>query len=212
MFDTDSAESGDFSKMKNGIIEKLDEYRAKGVENIVLDMRGNSGGDSQVVKAIAEIFAPEGEHYYATDGKWDDETGCYLTDPETGKFVEGKKNYFIGENLWDGNVIILVNANSVSAADHLTYVMQGMENVTVFGFTESNGSSQGIGGIKLENGQFIFSNALLLDENGDVLIDSGADYESGNDIDVRVPLDEKAIEALFVNGEDYLMQYVLDMF
>ncbi len=210
MFDSDSAASGDFSKMKNGIIEKLDEYRAKGVENIVLDMRGNSGGDSQVVKAIAEIFAPAGEHYYATDGKWDDEAGCYLTDPETGKFVEGKKNYFTGKNLWDGNVIILVNANSVSAADHLTYVMQGMENVTVFGFTESNGSSQGIGGIKLENGQFVFSNALLLDENGDVLIDSGADYESGNDIDVRVPLDEKAIEALFINGEDYLMQQAIE--
>lgn len=210
MFDTDSAASGDFSVMKNGIIEKLDEYRAKGVENIVLDMRGNSGGDSQVVKAIAEIFAPAGEHYYATDGKWDDEAGCYLTDPETGKFAEGKKNYFTGENLWKGNVIILVNANSVSAADHLTFVMQGMKNVTVFGFTEPNGSSQGIGGIKLENGQFVFSNALLLDENGDVLIDSGADYESGNDIDVRVPLDEKAIEALFVNGEDYLMQYALE--
>lgn len=212
MFDTDSAASGDFSKMKNGIIKKLDEYRAKGVENIVLDMRGNSGGDSKVVKAIAEIFAPEGEHYYATDGKWDDEAGCYLTDPETGKFAEGKKNYFTGENLWKGNVIILVNANSVSAADHLTFVMQGMENVTVFGFTEPNGSSQGIGGIKLENGQFVFSNALLLDENGDVLIDSGADYESGNDIDVRVPLDEEAIEALFVNGEDYLMQYALGLY
>ena len=210
MFDTDSAASGDFSKMKKGIIEKLDEYRAKGVENIVLDMRGNSGGDSQVVKAIAEIFAPEGEHYYATDGKWNDEAGCYLVDPETGRFVEGKKHYFTGENLWKGNVIILVNANSVSAADHLTFVMQGMENVTIFGFTEPNGSSQGIGGIKLENGQFVFSNALLLDENGDVLIDSGADYESGNDIDVRVPLDEEAIEALFVNGEDYLMQYALE--
>ncbi|MBP1546129.1 MAG: peptidase S41 [Oscillospiraceae bacterium] len=209
MFDSDSAASGDFSQMKNGIIEKLDEYSAKGVENIVLDMRCNSGGDSQVVKAIAEIFAPVGEHYYATDGKWDDEAGCYLTDPETGRFVKGKDNYFTGENLWDGNVIILVNANSVSAADHLTYVMQGMENVTVVGFTEPNGSSQGIGGIKLENGQFIFSNALLLDENGDVLIDSGADYESGNDIDIRVPLDEEAIEALFVKGEDYLMQKAL---
>ena len=210
MFDTDSAASGDFSIMKNGIIEKLDEYRTKGVENIVLDMRGNSGGDSQAVKAIAEIFAPIGEHYYATDGKWDDKAGCYLTDPETGKFAEGKKNYFTGENLWGGNVIILVNANSVSAADHLTFVMQGMENVTVFGFTEPNGSSQGIGGIKLENGQFVFSNALLLDENGDVLIDSGADYESGNDIDVRIPIDEKAIEALFIKGEDYLMQQALD--
>ncbi len=210
MFDSDSGESGDFSEMKNGIIEKLDEYRAKGVENIVLDMRGNSGGDSKVVKAIAEIFAPIGEHYYATDGKWDDEAGCYLTDSETGRFVEGKDNYFTGENLWGANVIILVNANSVSAADHLTYVMQGMENVTVVGFTEPNGSSQGIGGIKLENGQFVFSNALLLDENGDVLIDSGDDYESGNDIDIRVPLDEEAVEALFVKGEDYLMKKALD--
>ncbi|MBQ2823256.1 MAG: peptidase S41 [Oscillospiraceae bacterium] len=211
MFDSDSDKTGDFSKMKNGIIEKVDEYRAENFENIVLDLRDNVGGSSDVVKVIAEIFSPEGEHYYATDGKWDDEAGCYLTDKATGKFVEGKENFYTGENLWGhGKVIILVNANSVSAADHLTMIMRGHENVTVVGFTEPNGSAQGIGGIELESGQFIFSNALLLDENGDVFIDSGANYESGNDIDVRVLLDEAAVTALFVNGEDYLMQKALE--
>lgn len=213
MFDSESDNTGDFSKMKNGIIEKLGEYRAKGVENIVLDMRNNSGGSSDVVKVLAEIFAPEGEHYYATDGKWSDEKGIYLTDVKTGKFVEGKKNFYKGENLWgDGNVIIIVNAGSVSAADHLTRIMCDFENVTVIGFTGPNGSAQGIGGIKLESGQLIFSNALLLDENGDVFIDSGTDYKSRNKIDIKVPLDENAIEVLFTDGEDYLMKKAVDLF
>jgi carboxyl-terminal processing protease len=212
-FDSESGNTGDFSKMKNGIIEKLNEYRAKGVENIVLDMRNNSGGSSDVVKVLAEIFAPEGEHYYATDGKWSNEKGVYLTDAKTGKFVEGKKNFYKGENLWgDGNVIIIVNAGSVSAADHLTRIMCDFENVTVIGFTGPNGSAQGIGGIKLESGQLIFSNALLLDENGDVFIDSGTDYKSRNKIDIKVPLDENAIEVLFTDGEDYLMKKAVDLF
>lgn len=211
-FDSESDNTGDFSKMKNGIIEKLDEYRAKGVENIVLDMRNNSGGSSDVVKVLAEIFAPEGEHYYATDGKWSNEKGVYLTDAKTGKFVEGKKNFYKGENLWgDGNVIIIVNAGSVSAADHLTRIMCDFENVTVIGFTGPNGSAQGIGGIKLESGRLIFSNALLLDENGDVFIDSGVDYKSRNKIDIKVPLDENAIESLFTDGEDYLMKKALEI-
>ncbi len=58
----------------------------------------------------------------------------------------------------------------------------------------------------------IISNALLLDENGDVFIDSGVDYKSGNKIDIKVPLDEKAIEVLFTDGEDYLMKKVVDLF
>ncbi len=210
MFDTESEETGDFSTMKQYIMSKLDEYREKNVENIVLDLRGNSGGSDFVVRAIAEVFAPEGEHYYATDGKWDDETGNFAVDEATGKFIGDIKHYYTGENYWGhGNVIILVNANSVSAADHLTQIMRGFDNVTVVGFTETNGSAQGIGGIKLASGQLVFSSALLLDENGDVLVDSGSDYESGNDIDIRVPLDENAVEALFVSGEDYLMQQAL---
>ncbi len=212
MYDSDSAESNNYERMKGRISGKVEEFKQQGYTNLVIDLRSNGGGSGDMVKAIAELFAPVGEHYYATDGLWDDEKGCYVYDPETGKYGEGTKNYFTGENVWNGNpIVLLVNAYSASAADHLAEVMRGMDNVTVMGFTESNGSAQGVTGYYTDSGLLGISGSLLLDENGDVYIDSGTDMESGNDIDIRVPFDQTAINVLFNDDEDYLMQKAIEV-
>ena len=134
-----------------------------------------------------------------------------VTRDENGNFVKGTDNYYTGRQLWDGKVTILVNANSVSAADHTVLVMKGLENVTIMGFTESNGSAQGVGSIVFKNESGIsFSGSLLLDENGNPSVDSGADYESGNEVDVIVPFDEDAVRVIFDEGGDYLLQNALE--
>lgn len=212
-FDSEAASSSSYSKMKNEVIAALDKYKSEGKTNLIIDMRSNSGGAGDMVKALGEIFAPEGIHYYATDGVWDYDTDAFARDTETGKYKAGEDAYFTGEDRWAGRrIIILVNAESVSAADHFVTVMRGMENVTVMGFTESNGSAQGIGSVRSGGGQITFSNCVVLDKNGDILVDSGADYESGNDIDIRVPFDEEAIAALFDRGEDYLLSKAIEQF
>lgn len=211
MFDSESMDSGNYNALKYDITAKLEELKAHGKDHIILDMRDNSGGDGGMVKAIASIFAPVGEHYYCTDALWSDAEGGYVTD-ENGRFISDKANYVTGEDLWDGKLTIIVNHNSVSAADHLVEVMQGMPDVTVIGFTETNGSAQGVGGVQFDNDTMLsFSGSLLLDENGDVSVDSGADYESGNEIDVRVPFDEEALKAIFVEGKDYLVEKALEL-
>lgn len=209
--DSKSDKSGNYDALADEMAEKLEELKAQGKTRIILDLRSNSGGSGGMVKALASVFAPEGEYYYCSDAKWDAENNRYLTD-ENGRFVKECDNYFTGKGLWNGDIIILVNAQSVSAADHLCAVMQGMPNVTIMGFTEPNGSAQGIGGVAFSNGSSLaFSGSLLLDKNGDVFIDSSAEeIESGNGIDVVVPFDGEAIEALFVKGEDYLLSKALE--
>lgn len=210
MFDSESMESGEYKFFKDDIITKLEEMKAQGKTHVILDMRDNAGGDGGMVKAIASIFAPVGEHYYCTDALWSDAAGGYATD-ENGRFIKDVDNYVTGEDLWDGKLTIIVNHNSVSAADHLVEVMQGMPDVTIIGFTEPNGSAQGVGGAYFDNDSMLgFSGSLLLDENGDVSVDSGADYESGNDIDIRVPFDEEAVRVIFDEGGDYLIQKALE--
>lgn len=212
MYDSDSANSGSFDRLKSQLYAKLEELKAAGVENIILDMRGNSGGSGAMVQAVAQIFSPVGEHYYSNDGVWDSKEQCYKTDPETGKFLVGERNTYTGEGAWDGEIVILVNADSVSAADHTIQILSGFDNITVMGFTESNGSSQGVGGIYLESGMLSISGSLMLYENGDVFIDSGVDRESGNDVEIRVPFDSEAVDALFVRGEDYLLNKAVEYF
>ncbi|MBQ8903827.1 MAG: peptidase S41 [Oscillospiraceae bacterium] len=210
MFDSESMESGEYRVLRNDIITKLEEMKAQGKNHVILDMRDNMGGDGGMVKAIASIFMPVGDHYYCTDALWSDAEGGYATD-ENGRFIKDVDNYITGEDLWDGKVTIIVNHNSVSAADHFALVMQGMPDVKIIGFTEPNGSAQGVGGVYFDNDSMLsFSGSLLIDENGDVSVDSGADYESGNDIDIRVPFDEEAIKAIFDEGKDYLIMQALE--
>ena len=210
MFDSESMESGEYRVLKNNIITKLEEMKAQGKNHVVLDMRDNAGGDGGMVKAIASVFMPVGEHYYCTDALWSDAQGGYATD-ENGRFIKDVDNYITGEDLWDGKLTIIVNHNSVSAADHFALVMQGMPDVKIIGFTEPNGSAQGVGGLYFDNDSMLgFSGSLLLDENGDVSVDSGADYESGNGVDILVPFDEEAVKAIFDEGRDYLMEKALE--
>ncbi len=200
---------GKYDPMQNTIREKIAEYEALGCDKLIIDLRENGGGSGLMVKAIAELFAPVGEHYYCTDGLWDAENGCYATD-ENGSYVKGKDNFYTGEDIWGGKpIVLLVNAHSASAADHLSDVLRGFDNITVMGFTEPNGSGQGVNGEYLETGALMFSSALLLDEDGGIFIDAGADRESKNDIDIRIPFDKAAVEALFVNDEDYVLNYAL---
>lgn len=209
MTDSKSMRSDNYDSLDLSIRGKIEEMKEAGKDHIILDMRDNAGGSDEMVKVIASAFAPEGEHYYCTDPVWDFENKCYVTD-ENGNFIKGKDNYYTGRNLWDGKVTILVNANSVSAADHTVLVMKDLENVTVMGFTESNGSAQGVGSIVFRNETGIsFSGSLLLDENGIPSVDSGVDSESGNDVDIIVPFDEEAVRVIFDEGGDYLLQKAL---
>lgn len=210
MYDTDAMKSRDFSAMQSELREKLLAIKEEGVSNLIIDLRSNGGGSGDMVMVLAELFAPEGEHYYVTDPIWDEDNHCYKRDPETGDYLLGAEYTYQGEGLWGDNpIIMLVNAQSASAADHFTKIMRGMEHITVMGFTEPNGSAQGVQAVELESGTLSLSAVLLLDRNGDVFIDSGIDRESGDDVDLIIPFDEEAVRVLFDEGQDYVLEKAL---
>lgn len=209
-YDSRSAQSEDYSVMKDSIEASLEEFNEKGFEKLVIDLRENGGGSGIMVRTLAEVFAPEGEHYYCTDGTWDDENCCYTVD-QNGRYVPGVDNMYTGENKWHGKtIIILVNSNSASASDHFVKVMRGFENVTVMGFTKTNGSAQGVGSVYLDNGMLGFSSSIILNSDGSIFVDAGTDGISGTDVDVRIPFDIDAVRVLFDEGGDYVMQKALE--
>lgn len=210
-YDSEASRTENYSAMQQQIREKAAEYQAAGKTHLILDLRDNGGGSGQMVKAIASLFALSGEYYYCSDGLWDDKAEGYVKDAD-GNYVPGKEHYFQGENIWNGPITLLVNQNSASASDHLTMVMQGMENVKVMGFTEPNGSGQGLNGIYLESGDLSFSSALMMNRNGEIYIDSGVERESGNQIDVVIPFDAEAVRVLFDEGGDYVLQKCLEYY
>lgn len=211
MYDSETYRNGDHSQMQGEIREKLDRLKEEGVHKLIIDLRSNGGGSPQFIMAIAKLFAPEGKHIYCYDGVWDKKNKSFLKDEASGKYVVGNGLYFQGENLWkDGEIIILVNAMTISAGDHFTQIMSAFDNVTIMGFTRSNSSGQGVQGVRFERGSLSFSAIPALREDGSIFIDTDASRISEVPLDVKIPFDERAVEALFEKGEDYLLTRAME--
>ncbi len=198
--------------MHKQVMEIVDEMKEQGVKNVIIDLRNNGGGDAQMARAIAAIFAPKGDHFFACNPLWDEENGTYARD-ENGRFIKDLEVRYEGEDAMNGGqIVLLVNSHSASAADHVVKTMRGFDNVTVMGFTESAGVGQGthINVISEHTGILSWSQTVLLDEDGNIFIDAGTDRQSANGLDVRIPLDDRAVEAVFDRDEDYVLECALE--
>ena len=211
-YDQESYEGSDFTMVSDEMREKVLSLKEAGVKNIIFDLRSNGGGNPYFVEAIAQIFAPKGEHLTYYNAVINEATATYERN-ENGKYTKGVPSTFEGEDQWhDGKIILLVNAMCVSAGDDMTYIMGDMPNVTVMGFTRSNSSCQAITGINMEAGQIQFSAVPNLLENGEVAIDTYTDHVGRTPFDEKIPFTQEAVTAIFDEGEDYLLDYVADSF
>lgn len=207
-----SAETDAFDEMKDEIRSTILRYQTEGVRDVVIDLRSNEGGSPHMVDGVVSMFAPKGEHFNMCTAVWDEKKHNWATD-ETGSYIKGKEIAFQGEQLLgDGRVILLVNSETVSAGDDMVKIMEDMENVTVLGFTEPNGSCQAVNFKIGDFGTLSFSGCVTLDRDGSIFIDSGIDRQSSDGSGVQIiPFDETAIHALFDEHQDYLMDKALEM-
>ena len=211
MYDSDAADSGDYSAMYEELKGKLDEQKQLGVKNLIIDIRDNGGGDPNFILQILKLLAPEEEFGYAYSGVWDYEKNEFLYDEEEGHYVVGEGTTFEGENMWgDGKIILLVSMNTVSAGDHFTALMSKLDNVTIMGFTSTNCSGQAIRGVTLTNGALSFSSVPTLNQDGSIFIDTDTDRVATTPLDIKIPFDEVAVCELFDKDKDYILDYALD--
>ena len=127
-----------------------------------------------------------------------------------GKYIKNKELKYTGEDLWhDGKIVLLVNGETVSAGDDMTYMMGEYPNVTVVGFTSSNSSCQAVGSVSLDEGNLTFSAVPNLDNDGNVAIDTFTDHKGRVPFDEYIPFSSEAVTAIFDNGTDYQLDYVI---
>ena len=209
-YDQESYDGSDFTMVSDEMREKVLSLKEAGVKNIILDLRSNGGGNPYFVEAIAQIFAPKGEHLTYYNAVINEATATYERDAN-GKYKKGEPSKFEGEDLWhDGHIILLVNAMCVSAGDDMTYIMGSLPNVKVMGFTSSNSSCQAVTGVNMEAGQIQFSAVPNLLEDGEIAIDTYTDHVGRTPFDEKIPFTKEAINAIFDKGQDYLMDYVTE--
>ncbi|MBR1773456.1 MAG: hypothetical protein IJ749_06105 [Eubacterium sp.] len=212
-YDMNTYDGADYSEMTNKLREEVLAYKEAGIKNIVFDLRSNSGGSPFMVQGVAQLFAPEGEHSTYYSAEINEDTATFERGAD-GKYKMGEEAVsYYGEDLWhDGQIILLVNAQTVSAGDDMVYMMGDFPNVKVMGTTKSNNSCQAVQGMEISTGQFAFSVVPNLTEDGEIAIDTLTDHESRVPFDEYIPMDEELITAIFDNGEDYILKYAAESF
>lgn len=124
----------------NSIVRKMKEDGAKG---LIIDVRHNSGGDSNPVPEMIADFIQEPTllgYYVEKSGPGHDD----VTEPlETISLPSG-------DFIFDLPVVVLINRISFSAASYFASMFQELENVTVVG-QQSGGGGGGNYGYQLSN-------------------------------------------------------------
>lgn len=209
-YDNESYNNGDYSKMETQLTKDLQELKDDGVTDLIFDLRENEGGDPLFNITIFKLLFPQEDVTICYDGVWDAAIDGYQV-TEDGRFTVGNAVSFRGEGMWgDGNIVVLVNANTISAGDMFTNVMSGLPNVTIMGITSSNCSCQGIRGVEFENGYLSFSAIPNLTEDGEIYVDTDAGGAATIPLDVRIPVDEEFVDTVFNRGEDYVLNQAVE--
>ncbi|WP_242404545.1 S41 family peptidase [Janthinobacterium agaricidamnosum] len=97
---------------------------AANAKNVIIDVRGNPGGDGEIGRFLASYFYQTGDEQYYLYGYT--KNNAYSQQEWTYAFVPGRR-------LPDARLYILVDKDTGSATEGFAYAMQHLKRATVIG-------------------------------------------------------------------------------
>ncbi len=173
---------------------------------LVIDVRGNSGGDSSLVPAFLGHFFYEAV-FYQDVLLYNPQTGGFDVDPDMRLTIEPQAPYF------DGPVVVIVDEFTYGAGEGIPMALQREGRARVLGFHATHGSFGITGGdIAMPKGIMLsYPVGRAVDAAGNTQLDSDAQGNGGVQPDVRLALDESKLRALYVDGADVLLAKAVEL-
>lgn len=167
--------------------DSLKELEAKGINSLIIDLRGNAGGYLQAAEKTASLFLEEGKVIYSLKNS----NGEVIHKDKT----KEKRNY---------PIVILIDNNTASAAEILASALKDSYNAILVG-SKSFGKGKVQEVVKLENGDSVKTTSAKWYTPAGICIDGvgiSPDYNviyinDGNYLDTQL---EKAINVLYQLG------------
>lgn len=179
---------------------------AAGGKDLIIDLRGNEGGADILGAMMVSCLTRDSwlytqNVYQNDDGEWINED-----DPFAVSMIESE-----GDPLFEGDILVLVDSNTVSAGEGFAYHLQKLPNVRVIGTTRTNGSYAWTGSHVILPGGLVygFPSGPALDEDFQIMIDVDRNGVGGVSPDIRIPMSLNRVmrEA---NGEDVELTTTID--
>jgi len=165
--------------------EAIANFETEGINNLIIDVRGNSGGYLQSTTDILELFLEKNDLMFSLEYK--NQTVKYKTEVGT------DKKY---------NIVILIDGSSASASEVLAAALKDNERATIIGSTSyGKGKVQMTG--ELEDGSmYKYTSAKWYRPNGECIDGVGIKP------DIIVDLNENYLENPIEENDNQLMSAI----
>jgi carboxyl-terminal processing protease len=189
-----------------GIVDQaMAEFVAQDVPGIIIDVRGNPGGHDELVPAMMGYFFTEPDLYeYQYFDNWP--SGLSFFDLAMVIGIEPKEPHY------GGPVAVLIDANTVSSGEGFPLLAKRLPQGHVVGVYGTHGSfGMCCGTIHLPgDSELLYSVGQSHDANHHVQVEGDHNLQGGVVPDIRVPLTRETVYAMFVEGEDVVLQRAVE--
>jgi carboxyl-terminal processing protease len=185
--------------------QAVGEFVAQDVPGVIIDVRGNPGGDDTLVPQIMGYFLTEpGFYEYMYFDNW--LTGLSIFDIALPLHIEPKEPHY------GGPVAVLIDQNTLSSGEGFPLVAQRLPQGHVVGLYGTYGSfGMCCSSISLPGDfELLYPPGQSRDAEHRVQLDSDYTLQGGVTPDIRVPLTRDTVYAMFVDGQDVVLQYAIE--
>jgi carboxyl-terminal processing protease len=181
------------------------EFTAQSVPGIIIDVRGNGGGQDWLVPQMMGYFVTEPDFYeYIYLDNW--QTGLSFFDFAVPLKTKPREPHYAGP------IAVLIDQYTLSTGEGFPMVIQRLPQGHVVGVYGTYGSfGMCCAGVKLPGDcQLAYPMGQSLDSERRVQLDGDHTLQGGVAPDIRVPLTRETVYAMYVEGKDVVLEYAID--
>lgn len=187
---------------------------------IVIDLRGNEGGDDQLAASMAGFFYSGKKKFYESATYFNRNTGQYEPLP-------GDAPIYVVPSAptYHGQVVILTDVGTVSSGEGIPMALKGQANVHILSFDPNTEGSFGMDGPLIimpgsyPSGNYrttekhygiIYPIGRSLNQSGEIQVDANALLQGGVTRDIKIPMNTSTAIATYTNGEDTALTFAVN--
>lgn len=183
----------------------ISDFIREGVPGLVIDLRGNTGGDPELIPRFAGYFVEEETFFHDL---------AFFSKKEKGfKVSPGDRMIVKPFPLrYRGNVVVLVDYGTAGSAEGFVSVLSKQKNVQIIGMSNTRGAMGVPGGdIRMPHGITVsYPVARSLDKDGNIQIEGNAQGDGGIAPSIKIPINAENIQKIFVDGKDIVLEKAIE--
>jgi carboxyl-terminal processing protease len=203
-FDSQGRLLSTYNNVSSSLRKAIDHFNTAKVPGVIIDVRDNPGGFDKLAALFGSFFYDHTE-LYEHASFYNPQSRRFEVVSSFTIYLEPQSSYY------GGPVICLVDAGTSSSAEGVAMAIQRKSHGHVLGFCGTHGSFGLTSGETLMPAGLAVSYPLgrSLNKNLAIQIDSDSTRNGGVIPDIRVPLTQENMKAMFVDSEDVELNYAI---